>query len=189
MVLTGGASRRMGRTKATLPAGSTTMSRRTAELVAAVADPVVEVGPGHSGLRSISDAVAAGGPLAAMATGATWLAGQGWAGPALVVATDLPLLTVELLRWLAAHPAGGSVVPLDREGRAQLLCARYHPKELAGAAVLVASGHRAMHDLLDVAAAVTFVTWGEWAEAGGPEALTDVDTPADLAALAHRRHR
>lgn len=189
MVLTGGASRRMGRTKATLPAGSTTMSRRTAELVAAVADPVVEVGPGHSGLRAVTDAVTAGGPLAAMAAGAAWLAGQGWAGPALVVATDLPLLTVGLLRWLAAHPAGGSIVPLDPEGWAQPLCARYHPRELAGAAVLVDSGHRAMHDLLDAAATVTYVTWGEWAEAGGPEALTDVDTPADLAALDHRHQR
>lgn len=183
MVLTGGSSRRMGRPKATLPVGATTLARRTAALVEAVAQPVVEVGPGHSGLPSVADTIPAAGPLAALATGAAWLAGHGWSGPALVVATDLPRLSEALLAWLAAHPALGSVVPLDRAGQAQPLCARYLAAELTTAEVLVASGRRAMRDLLDATPSITYVVAADWMRAAGdPDALIDVDSPADLAA-------
>nr|MDQ2729906.1 NTP transferase domain-containing protein [Actinomycetota bacterium] len=67
IVLTGGASRRMGRSKAMLPIGTTTLAARTAGLVEVVAQPVVEVGLGHSGLPAVADTIAAAGPLAAMA--------------------------------------------------------------------------------------------------------------------------
>lgn len=190
IVLTGGASRRMGQAKAALPIGPTTLAGRTAALVGAVADPVIEVGPGHSSLPAVPDPIAGAGPLAAVATGAAWLAGHGWPGPALVVATDLPHLSRALLAWLAGHPAAGSVVPLDRTGRAQPLCGRYHPAELATAAMLVASGHRAMSDLLRAAASITYVEAADWIRAtGAPDALVDVDTPADLAAAGLVRPR
>ncbi len=183
MMLTGGASRRMGRPKANLRIGETTLSVRTARALEAVADPVVEVGPGYTDLPAARDTLDAGGPLAATATGAAWLAGHGWSGPALVVATDLPRLTGSLLAWLAAHPAPGSVVLLDRAGRPQPLCARYHPGDLTTAEILVASGRRAMQDLLDAADSLTYVAAGEWMGAtGDPDALIDVDTPAELAA-------
>jgi molybdopterin-guanine dinucleotide biosynthesis protein A len=173
----------MGRPKATLPIGATTLAGRTAALVEAVAQPVVEVGPGHTVLPAVPDTIAAGGPLAAMATGAAWLAGHGWSGPALVVATDLPRLSGALLAWLAAHPADGSVVPLDGAGRPQPLCGRYQPAELTTAEMLVAAGRRAMRDLLDAAPSITYVAATEWIRAtGGPDALLDIDTPADLAA-------
>ncbi|MGI8751928.1 MAG: molybdenum cofactor guanylyltransferase [Acidimicrobiales bacterium] len=190
IVLTGGASRRMGRPKATLAIGTTTLAARTAALVETVAQPVVEVGPGHSGLPAVPDTIVAGGPLAAMATGAAWLAGHGWSGPALVVATDLPRLSGDLLAWLAAHPAEGSVVLLDHSGRPQPLCGRYQPAELTTAEMLVASGRRAMRDLLDAALAVTYVEATEWVRAtGAPDALIDVDTPNDLAAAGLNRPR
>lgn len=183
IVLTGGASRRMGRPKATLPIGTTTLARRTARLVDAVAQPVIEVGPDHSGLPSVPDTIAFGGPLAAVATGAAWLADHGWAGPALVVATDLPRLTPALLAWVVAHPAVGSVVLVDQTGRPQPLCARYQAVDLATAETLVASGRRAMGDLLDAAPSITYVSATEWIGAtGAPDALMDVDTPTDLAA-------
>jgi molybdopterin-guanine dinucleotide biosynthesis protein A len=172
-----------GRAKAALPVGSTTLAARTAALVGAVADPAVEVGPGHSGLAAVADTIPRGGPLAAMATGAAWLAGHGWWGPALVVATDLPRLSAPLLAWLAAHPAGGTVVPVDRNGRAQPLCARYQPLALTTAGMLVAAGRRAMGDLLDATPSITYVEAAEWVRAtGDPDALVDIDTPADLAA-------
>ena len=129
------------------------------------------------------DTITAGGPLAAMATGAAWLAAHGWSGPALVVATDLPRLNGALLAWLVAHPAEGSVVPLDRAGRPQPLCGRYHPADLTTAEMLVAAGRRALRDLLDAAPSITYVEAAEWIRAaGGPDALLDIDTPADLAA-------
>ncbi|MDQ2729340.1 MAG: NTP transferase domain-containing protein, partial [Actinomycetota bacterium] len=123
------------------------------------------------------------GPLAAMATGAAWLADHGWSGPALVVATDLPRLSEALLAWLASHPAEGSLVLLDQVGRPQPLCGRYQHAELTTAEILVASGRRAMRDLLDATPSITYVQATEWIRATGtPEALLDVDSPADLAA-------
>ncbi|MDQ6840609.1 MAG: molybdenum cofactor guanylyltransferase [Actinomycetota bacterium] len=183
ILLTGGASARMGRTKATLPIGVTTLAVRTAQLLDAVAEPVVEIGPGHSGWPAVTDTVAGGGPLVAMATGAAFLAGHGWSGPAIVVATDLPRLNVALLTWLIAHPAEGSVVPLDGHSRPQPLCGRYQPADLSTAEMLVARGRRAMRDLLDACPSITYLAAAEWmAAAGDPDALVDVDTPADLVA-------
>ncbi|MGH9130045.1 MAG: molybdenum cofactor guanylyltransferase [Acidimicrobiales bacterium] len=182
MVLTGGASRRMGRCKATLPIGWTTLAARTAALVATIAEPVVEVGPGHSGAPFVMDALPAAGPLAAIATGLAWLGGQGWTGPVIVVATDLPCLSVEFLAHLAAHPAPGSVVPLDAGGRPQPLCARYSPGDLATAQMLVASGQRAMSVLLEAVTDIAYVDVTGWA-AAEPDVLVDADTPDDWAAL------
>lgn len=183
MVLTGGASRRMGRTKATLPAGSTTLARRTAALLAQVAGFAVEVGPGYSGLPCAADTLPGSGPLAALTTGAAWLNAAGWDGPALVVATDLPRLTAPLLAWLAAYRVSGSVVPLDAGGRPQPLCARYCAADLAVAMRLVSSGRRRMSDLLEALTDVAYVDAGAWGPVAGPDALIDVDTPSDLAAF------
>ncbi|HZI37181.1 MAG TPA: NTP transferase domain-containing protein, partial [Acidimicrobiia bacterium] len=52
LLLTGGASRRMGRDKALLEVGGRRLVDRAASVLAAVADPVLEVGPGWSELAS-----------------------------------------------------------------------------------------------------------------------------------------
>jgi molybdopterin-guanine dinucleotide biosynthesis protein A len=99
------------------------------------------------------------------------------------VATDLPCLTAGLLGWLAAHPSSQSVVPIDRDGRPQPLCARYSAADLTLAGELVAGGQRAIGALLD-RIAVTCAPPLEWeAAAGRADALVDVDTPADLRAV------
>jgi molybdopterin-guanine dinucleotide biosynthesis protein A len=184
LLLTGGASRRLGRDKASLPLGPTTLAARTAALLAEVAAPVVEVGPGRTSLPHVLDTPAGEGPLAAVAAGWAALARLVRPGPdhALVVATDLPRLTVGFLEWLAGHPAPGCVVPVDAAGRPQYLCARYSAAALCRAAPLVERGRRAVRDLLgseEVAA-----TWAgpvEWQPAAGDaDALVDIDTPADL---------
>jgi molybdopterin-guanine dinucleotide biosynthesis protein A len=100
--------------------------------------------------------------------------------PALVVATDLPCLTVSFLQDLADLPAPTAahcVIPHDRDGRAQPLCARYSPEALALAQELVTAGHRAMRDLLPLLLVVALAVNHE---------TTDVDTPADLAAIQPR---
>ncbi|MBO0731648.1 MAG: formate dehydrogenase accessory sulfurtransferase FdhD [Acidimicrobiaceae bacterium] len=179
LLLTGGASRRMGRDKATLvgPAGET-LARYVASLLRGVADPVLEVGPGRSGLQAVADDRPGGGPLAAVATGARALHQRGWRGPVLLVATDLPALDDGTLAWLAGHPAPGAVVPTVG-GRHQPLCARYQLADLRHAEQLLAEGKAAMRDLLDV----TEVTY---AEPPRPEALADVDTPEEWAAQLSR---
>lgn len=184
MLLTGGTSRRMGRDKAAIPIdtpiGPVTLAQHTWGLLGQVCARAVEVGPGRAGAWSVREDPPGGGPLAAVAAGWEALAGSGWTGAVLVVATDLPRLTGGLLRWLGTHPAEGAVVPLAG-GRVQPLCARYRPADLELATRLVAQGRRAMTDLLEAVHPV-LIAESEWSvPAGGAGALDDVDTPADLA--------
>ena len=186
ILLTGGASRRMGRDKASIQVhagtGTVSLAERTAGLLEAAAAPVVEVGSGRSGRWSVREDPPGGGPLAAAAAGWSALSERGWRGPVLVVATDLPRLTVGLLEWLAGHPSDRSVVPVAGD-RVQPLCARYRPADLDRAVGLVAAGRRAMADLL-AAVDPLVVADHDWAgPAGDPAALDDVDTPADLERL------
>lgn len=76
ILLTGGASTRMGQDKATLPVDpddqefpSTTLAAQAAAALAAVTAPTLEVGPGVSGLPNVADDLAHQGPLVALATG------------------------------------------------------------------------------------------------------------------------
>jgi molybdopterin-guanine dinucleotide biosynthesis protein A len=187
LLLTGGRSRRMGRDKAGLVVGGEALGEHTAALLRQVAHPVLEVGPGHTTLTATLEDPPGSGPLVALAAGARALRRLHHQGPTLVVATDLPRLTVAFLQLLAGYPVTGpddSVVPRDPSLRPQPLCARYSPAALAAAERLVAEGNRAMTALL----ARIPVVWLDPAVAGGgdvrcPTPLLDVDTPEDLAAL------
>jgi molybdopterin-guanine dinucleotide biosynthesis protein A len=176
----------MGRDKAALIVeDGRSLAERTAALLAQVAAPVVEVGPGYTTLPSTVEARPGTGPLQAVAAGAVFLAGAGHEGPALVVATDLPRLTAGLLGALAAWPAPGCVVPLH-EGRPQPVCARYSPAALAEAVALAAAGERSLMALLE-RVDVAWLAPAQWAPAAGrPDALVDVDTPVDAAATGIR---
>jgi molybdopterin-guanine dinucleotide biosynthesis protein A len=177
----------MGRDKATLVVGGEgiPLAERTAALLVAVAAPVVEIGPGHTRLPHVQESPRGGGPLCALAAGWTSLNDRQCPDRAgvLVVATDLPRLTLGLLTLLAEHPAAGPIVPLDKEGRSQPLCARYPMVALAAAAELVERGERSVRALL-ARLDPTWVAPSVWQPAAGdPDALTDLDTPADLTAL------
>ena len=176
LLLTGGASRRLGQDKGALVLAGTTesLARRTARLLASVAEPAVEVGPGFSGLPARREDPPGAGPLVAVAAGAQWLRNLGWGGAVIVVATDLPRLTAGFLAWLAGHPASRSVVPVV-DGVPQTLCARYAPADLDVAVDLAAAGRRAMRDFLEG------IDWV--AVAGDHDVLLDIDTPADLARI------
>ncbi len=168
----------MGQPKAAIVVDGTSLADRTAALLALVSDPVIEVGPGYTNLVRVQESPAGGGPLAAVAAG--WATVARSRESALVVATDLPRLTAGLLGWLATHPSPQSVVPIDRDGRPQPLCARYSATDLMVAGELVANGQRAMHAWLD-RIEVTWAPASDWeAPAGQADALDDVDTPADL---------
>jgi molybdopterin-guanine dinucleotide biosynthesis protein A len=183
ILLTGGASLRMGTDKALLKtAAGETWAGRAGGLLAEVAELAIEVGPGWSGLEAVQEPVPGSGPLVALGAGARWLADCHWAGPAIVLSTDLPHLNAALLAWLAGHPFSGSVVPLA-DGRPQPLCARYSAADLCLAAELAAGGCRAMRDLLARISA-HYARPEEWARAAGDlQALADADEPADLERL------
>ena len=189
LLLTGGASRRMGSDKALLEVDGQRLVDRAAAVLTAVADPVVEVGPGWSGLVAVREDPPGTGPLAALATGAGALRAAGHDGPVLVLAVDMPRVTVELLRFLAGRAGPETAVP-RAGGHPQPMCARYGPRVLAAVDERLAAGGRSLRDLLETMAGEGAVGWvepEEWEPLAGPEAFADVDTPDDLRRLREGR--
>lgn len=186
LLLTGGRSRRMGFDKALLMVDGQPNAVRLAGVLRRVAaGPLLEVGPGRSGLPSVEEERPGEGPLVALAAGSRALAGLGWHGASLLLACDLPRLSAEVLAVLAAWPSEGSVVPL-LAGAPQPLCARWSPSDLEVARRLAAQGRRAMQDLLAETGPV-LLRPGEWLGPGDAEmraeVLADVDSPADVERL------
>jgi molybdopterin-guanine dinucleotide biosynthesis protein A len=175
LLLTGGASRRMGFDKAQLRIGGVPLALRIGRRAKAVAHPALEVGPGHSGLPTVAEAHPGDGPLTALADGVAALRELGFRGPALVLSTDLPRIDTATLTQLVNWPGAGTVVPL-LQGRPQPLCARWSAADLDAVAGLVAAGERSLQALL-AASAVTLTG------AIDPSRLVDADTPDELDAL------
>src|SRR5690348_2205329 len=120
VLLTGGASRRLGTDKASLVLDGETLAARAARVLTAVCNPVIEVGDGASGLPSVRENPAGAGPLAALVAGVDTLG----VAPVVLLACDMPFVDVPLLRLLAEWPGDGTVVPVN-DGRMQYACARY----------------------------------------------------------------
>lgn len=171
----------MGRDKALLEVDGRRLADRGAEILAAVAEPVLEVGPGHSRLPAVREDPPGTGPLAALCAGWAELSRLGHAGPVLLLAVDMPFVGVELLRLLAARPGPATAVPLAA-GRPQPLCARYGPDALGRAPGLLATGERSLKALL-ASVEVGWVKPAEWEPVAGPHTFADLDTPADLERL------
>lgn len=186
LLLTGGASRRMGSPKAVIVVEGRSLGARTADALGAVARPVFEVGPGFTDLATVADPGV--GPLGAIAAGAGALGAAGHAGPVLVVACDLPMLDAALLRLIADRPGAGTVIPIAG-GRAQPLCARWAWSALARSADLVARGERRMDALTAGEEAVDWLDEAVWAGVCGAHVLDDADTPEELASILSRRAR
>jgi molybdopterin-guanine dinucleotide biosynthesis protein A len=146
-LLLGGASTRMGADKAALALGGVPLAVRTAELLAALFEDVMLVGgtppPGAPG-RAVADPpgqrCALRGLVAALEAAR--------APRVLVVATDLPGLTADLLLALVALPAAEVVLPRSAHGL-EPLCALYERGAvLPRARAHLAAEAFALHDLL-----------------------------------------
>ena len=197
----------MGTDKATLAWGSTTLAERAAAVLASVVEPVLEVGPGRSGLVVVREDPPGRGPLAALAAGWAALTGAAAGRPGLggrllggpggadddppqgvvVLACDLPLVGVPLLAWLADHPAPGSVVPLAGDpAQPQPLCARWADHDLAALDRFLAAGVRSLRPLVARPGVVRAPAedWLAFAGPAGRRAFDDADTPAQLRDLA-----
>jgi len=183
VVLTGGrASRFGGEAKAQLRVGGRTLGER---VVAAVvdADRTIVVGPA---VRDVPvDLVTreeppGGGPVAAIAAGLVGVR----APMVAVLAADMPFLdaaTVRRLRSALAADRGAAVaLPVDTDGRDQLLCAVWRTAALRAA--LAAVGGPAGVPLRSVLAAATGSVVRLTADRGGLPPWFDCDTPADLTA-------
>lgn len=178
ILLTGGLSRRMGFDKASLSVDGRSNAVRLGALLAEVASPVIEVGPGRSGLSAVTERPPGAGPLAGVCAGAAALVAGGFSGPVLVIACDMPFLGVSVLQALAQYPGGKSVVPLVK-GYLQPLCARWSPGDVLLAGQLLATGDRSMKSLLHKA---TFVVFGasKWPAGVSEDDFADIDTPEEL---------
>ena len=181
LLLTGGASTRLGAPKAELRRDGERLADRGSRVLRAVCETALEVGPGVTPLPPVREDPPGAGPLAAVAAGAAALQAGGRRRPVLVLAVDLPFVEVPLLRWLADHEPAGTLVPRVA-GVAQSLCARYAPADLVTAARLVADGASSMRALL-ATIDVTYADEGDWGAVAAPEGFTDVDT-ADAVARA-----
>jgi molybdopterin-guanine dinucleotide biosynthesis protein A len=98
----------------------------------------------------------------------------------VVVATDLPLVTPDLLLALVAWPEADAVVPSDANGR-HPLCAIYRREPvLATARALLSEGRLALQGMLDAVDSVTIGAADLAHIDPDGRALMNVNTPGDL---------
>jgi molybdopterin-guanine dinucleotide biosynthesis protein A len=184
VILAGGASRRMGRDKATLtfsgPAGETTFVEHAVAVLGERCSPVfVVAAPGQPlppalNAEVLRDEIRGVGPLLATASGLRAAADAGL-DLAFVCAVDMPYLTVELIDELVGPAVRlGADVVLPWDGRDHYLAGVYRTALAARADALVAAGERSMRALVNVVDTQRVVMSEQ-------RALTNVNTAADLA--------
>ncbi|MBB30233.1 MAG: molybdopterin-guanine dinucleotide biosynthesis protein A [Gemmatimonadetes bacterium] len=130
VVLCGGESKRMGRSKALLPFGRETMLQRVASVLEKELAPIVIVAaPGQelpelgSDILEVRDEVPGQGPVQALLTGLNVLDES--VHCAFVCSCDLPLLTTDFVKFIVDRASPDSIVVPEIEGRKQPLCAVY----------------------------------------------------------------
>jgi molybdopterin-guanine dinucleotide biosynthesis protein A len=179
VVLAGGASRRMGRDKATMvyprSSGSATMVEHVVSALSSRCVPLfVIAAPGQPlpelPATVLRDEIRGVGPLLATGRGLRAAADAG-ADRAFVCAVDMPLMTAELIDELAGHTGADVVLPWD--GRDHYLAGVYRTSLVGHIDALVAAGERSMRALVDSVNTQRIVM---------PEnaALTNINAAADL---------
>lgn len=182
VVLAGGASRRMGRDKATLtfsgPAGQTTLVEHVVSVVSPRCSPVFVIAAQGQPLPTLPaevlrDEVLGVGPLLATGRGlrAAAEAGLQWA---FVCAVDMPFLSADVIDVLAGPAVRlGVDVVLPWDGRDHYLAGIYRTALADRVDELIAAGERSMRALVDTVDTQRIVM---------PEqrSLTKVNTTADL---------
>ena len=174
----------MGVDKATLEVDGETLARRAARVLAAVCDPVIEIGPGASGLRVGREDPPGSGPLAALVAGVDALGTL----PVVLLACDMPFVDVPLLSLVANHPGEGSVIAMAG-GRAQYGCARYGATSIALAREALERGERSFVRALSNDDGITWLTPNQWGAVAAEHAFSDLDTPDDVSRFGFDGHR
>ncbi|HEY0376748.1 MAG TPA: molybdenum cofactor guanylyltransferase [Pyrinomonadaceae bacterium] len=183
-ILVGGASSRMGEEKARLTLGGLSFVERIRGALDALTGRVTLVGSAERcaawpRLPSVPDFYVEWGALGGLHAALTACRAE-WA---VVVACDLPFVTGELFTRLAALRENfDAVVPVQRDGRWQPLCALYRAREAgASAAELIAAGERRPRALLDQLR-TRRVAFDDISSLRGADLFfTNVNTPEDYA--------
>jgi molybdopterin-guanine dinucleotide biosynthesis protein A len=178
IVLAGGASRRMGRDKATMEFSGRTFVEQAVTTLAARCSPIFVVAAPGQPLPALDadvlrDDVRGVGPLLATAIGLRAAADAG-VERAFVCAVDMPYLTVDLIDELVGPSVRlGADVVLPWDGRDHYLAGVYRTALASRAEAMVASGERTMRALVDSVDTQRVVM---------PEqrSLTNVNAPSDL---------
>lgn len=178
-LLTGGSGSRLGQDKSRVPLAGTAAATRLAQRLARLFEEVWLVGgdpPGDAPGRRVEDPA---GPACAL-RGVVGALEAARGERVLVLATDLPLVSDELLLALVALPEADAVLPRSGEGR-HALCALFaRERVLPVARRRLAAGDLALRALLSEVDT-------RWLE--GPdlarldprgEALANLNTPEDL---------
>lgn len=188
LINAGGASRRMGRPKALLPAPGSgePLIRHIAarllpladDLLVIANDPAVAEAVQPLPARFLTDAWPDAGPLGGLATGLAAI--DGWC---ICVACDLPFVQPAVFRHLLAQAGDewDAVVPVVG-GRAQPLHALYHRRLLPTVEAALQTGKRRMDSFLPQAR-TRFVGEGELLPISGAlRSFVNVNTPEEWAA-------
>jgi molybdopterin-guanine dinucleotide biosynthesis protein A len=175
----------MQRDKATLEFAGETQLARAVRLVAAHAtDTFVSVRPDQTTdperarFAQIVDGMEGEGPAAGLLAAFAARPGHAW----LVVAVDLPLLDATTLADLVARrdpQALATAYASAHDGLPEPLCAIWEPASRAPLAAFVRAGRSCPRKFL-LSAGATLL------ELASPEALANVNTPADYAAVLAR---
>jgi molybdenum cofactor guanylyltransferase len=178
IVLAGGASRRMGRDKATMAVAGQTLVERVVAVVGSRCHPVLVVAaPGQAlpelPAQILRDEVRGVGPLLATALGLRAAAAAG-VEHAFVCAVDMPYLTAQIIDELllpASRSDADVLLPWD--GRDHYLAGVYRTALASRADDLVAAGERSMRALVQSCDTQRIVM-------DQRRELTNVNTPQDL---------
>jgi len=171
-VLSGGASRRMGRAKALIDVGGRAMADRSLDALrgAGIADVVLVGGDAEAllGLSAdrIDDRYPGAGPLGGVITA---LHHHADASRVVVVSCDLPMLTADVIRSLVAEE--GEIV-VARTDRIEPMCAVWSRELLDQLQTEFDGGARAVHQMIAASRPVEVDV--------DPGLLRNVNTPDDL---------
>jgi molybdopterin-guanine dinucleotide biosynthesis protein A len=174
LVLAGGSSRRMGRPKAWLEVGETTLVRWVvdglapafSDVVIAFAEPeqIEELIP-H---RIVFDRKASAGPLAGLEAGLTAARNE----IAFAVACDMPYVTQAVAQLAVAAVRGADAAIPRIEGRPEPVCGAYRRSALPAITAALNSGRYKAADLIDQ----LDVTWLEGLD---PQLFRSLNTPEE----------
>jgi molybdenum cofactor guanylyltransferase len=195
IVLAGGRSSRMGRSKAWLDWHGRPLLTRVVGVVGEVVDHVVVVGAPEqdlpvTGAQTVADPVEGRGPLQGIATGLAAVADR--ADAAFVASVDLPLLHPAYVRRVLALLGDHDVLLPVARGHHQPLAAAYRVGLAERVAGLIAEGRSRPPDLFEAVdtrrvEAAELLADPALAEAD-PElrSLVNVNTPEEWAAVRDR---
>ena len=185
VILAGGRSSRMGRSKADLPVGDTTLlAWITRSLGPSFTETLVCGTAAPPGARSVDDRREDAGPLAGIEAALLAMSTE----CAFVLACDMPRVTTALATLLVMRSFGHDAAAPTVAGRAQPTCAAYRRSATAGIAAYLDRGERRATEGL-ASLDVVYADERELIRAGiAPSELDDIDTPADFDAFVASLH-